>query len=440
MKKFLSLLMITMILLCSFCGCNTSTEDSDTTESTTEKLNNSQIEEESTVSYAEETTKVSINTTEKPLVLKSSHGEYYSSGYTTFLLNEDDSVSSLKNAEDDSYVGFNTNRSFYDGQTIYAQLADNTSELYKCTLEGDKVETEIWVDNGTLNSSVVVADSSRYSGNMRYWQLDGEHIYFICIPSKECFMNERNIAYRLGRISKDGSSIEFIGDEIASSYGVIDGWIYYYDNGYTYDENTSNGYYYNYDRAGIYRMKTDGSQKELLYNDFETDENDTRADITYCDRINVYGDYIYFIDYSKDGKSRVCRMKTDGSGVEYLSQNGAYSYTVDTENDKLYYSSGVFGLTQVEPKTIYEVDISNEVETELFKYGRFNQPEFYVYNDYLYFYCESWGPSYDAENPRESGMRYNLNESKMESLYGFVDNSRTSAYYWDEATYYSNHY
>lgn len=439
MKKFLCLLMITSILLCLFCGCNTSTEGSDTPESTTEIISDIQIEEESTVSCTEETTEVSLNTTEKPLVLKSSHGEYYSSGYTTFLLNEDDSVSSLKTAEDNSYVGFIPNRSLYDGQTIYAQIADNTSELYKCILKDDKVETEIWVDNGTLNSSVV-SEIGRYSGNMRYWQLDGEYIYFICIPSKEYFMAEKSIAYRLGRISKDGSSIEFIGDEIASSYGVIDGWIYFYDNGYTYDEGTSDGYYYNYDRVGIYRMKTDGSQKELIYNDFETDEKDTRNEIIYCDRMNVYGDYIYFIDYSKNGESRVCRIKTDGSDLEYVSQNGAYSYTVDTENDKLYYSSGIFGLTQIEPKTIYEVDISNKIESELFKYGRFNQPEFYVYNDYLYFYCETWGPSDDAENPRESGMRYNLNEGEMKSLYGFVDDSRMPSYYWDEATYYSNYY
>lgn len=401
---------------------------------------------------------------EKSSILYNGSDEYYLSGYGAFLLGDDGSVSQVKSnydsSDEDSNLSVDINKSVFDGKILFAQENGTTTELYKFKVDGnDTVKKEVWVDENTLINSVVVTEKNnsisqkRYTGNMQYWQLDGNYIYFIYLPGIEYINNEQNIAYHLGRINIDGTNIEFVNNEIASTYAIKDGWIYYYDNGYTYDESTSDGYYYDYDRAGIYRMKTDGSQKELLYDDFETDENDTRTKITYCDRMNVYGDYIYFIDYSKNGKSRVCRMKIDGSGLECVSQNGAYSYTVDTENNKLYYSSGIFGLTQIEPKTIYEVDISNKIESELFKYGRFNQPEFYVYNDYLYFTSSQFLPGNSAESPGVCGMRYNLNNKTMQSLYGYTESNFefneygiidhtvvTSDYYWDKAKCYSGCY
>lgn len=464
MKKVLSLLMVTSILLCLFCGCNTNENEdiSPLTDSITETSDKKQNGEDSTINDTEEIEVVNSNTTEKQAVVSNEYGQYYIGGYSTFLLNNDDSVSIVNleastNENDASYPTININKSVYDGESIYAQNGDATDRLYKYTFkDNDTLEQHVWIDENTLKNSVVVTENpnKRYTGNMQYWQLDGEYIYFIYMPGPEYLSTEQNIAYRLGRITKDGSSIEFIENEIASTYAVKDEWIYYYDNGFTYDKNESRGYYCNYDRTGIYKMKIDGSQKQLLLNDFETDEKDTRGNITYCDRMNIIDDYIYFIDYSKNGKSRVCRMKTDGSDREYISRNGAYSYTVDIENNKLYYASGEFGMSQIESKTIYEVSISQNTETELFKYGTLGQPEFSYCCNYLYFTTQSYyHPGNNSEKPEVCGMRYELAKKRMESLYGYVETKNiygedgfidgkevTANYYWDEAAYFSNHY
>lgn len=404
---------------------------------------------------------INSNSTEKPAVIKNSYGEYYIGGTNTFLLNSDNSVSKVdvksSSEEDNSnYHIMDVYRSVYDGESFFAQDVSVRNELYKYTFsDNDTLEKEVWIDEQTLNNSVVVTEKqgsfNSYSGNMRYWQLDGEYIYFIYLPSMDYFMEEQNIAYRLGKISKSGSSIEFIGNETASTYAVKDGWIYYYDNGYTYD-NDYNRYSCDLSRAGIYKMKSNGSQKQLLLNNFETDENDIRIgrDLVYCDKINIVDDYIYFIDHSKNGKSRVSRMKTDGSEQEYVSDKGAYSYTVDSENDKLYYATGKFGMTQIEAKTIYEVSIGKKTEVELFKYGSLGQPEFSYYDNHLYFTNQDhYRPGTDASDPGVCGMRYDLNSKTMESLYGYIAHTNiydengffekrvtTSDYYWGEAKYY----
>lgn len=411
------------------------------------------------------------NTTEKPAVIKNSYGEYYVGGDITFMLNSDSSVtpvnsilSSGEDEEDHTYIDFE--RSVYDGKSFFIQDRGMLNELYKYTFtDKDTLEKVVWIDEQTLKSSVVVAGknsssvNTRYTGNMQYWQLDGEYIYFVYIPAVEYFPEEQDIAYRLGRMAKDGSSIEFIGNEIASTYAVKDGWIYYYDNGYTYNEDSLR-YSMDFDRAGIYKMKCDGSQKQLLLNNFETAENDTRSsrDLAYCNKMNIVGDYIYFIDCSKNGNCRVSRMKTDGSGLEYVSEKGAYSYTVDLENNKLYYSTGQFGYLQLEARTIYEVSMAEKTEVELFKCGSIGRPEFVYYDEYLYFTNNSYFRGLGSKDkPGVCGMRYALNSNTMETLYGYKEDivvsykelplggsapvtETTYSYYWDEAEYYYDHY
>lgn len=400
---------------------------------------------------------------EKSSILYNGSDEYYLSGYGAFLLGDDGSVSQVKSnydsSDEHSNLSVDINKSVFDGKILFAQENGTTTELYKFKVDGnDTVKKEVWVDENTLINSVVVTEKNnsisqkRYTGNMQYWQLDGNYIYFIYLPGIEYINNEQNIAYHLGRINIDGTNIEFVNNEIASTYAVKDGWIYYYDNGYRYDKSASKQYY-DYDRIGIYKMKSDGTQKQLLYNNFETDENDPRTNITYCDKMSIFDEYIYFIDYSKKGKSRVCRMKTDGTSMEYISQYGAFSYTLNIKNDNLYYATGQFGYVQTEARTIYEVSIKDNHETELFKYNTTGYPEFSYYGNYLYFTSSQFSPGNSAESPGVCGMRYNLNNKTMQSLYGYIESNfefneygiidhivGTSDYYWDKAKCYSDCY
>ena len=69
--------------------------------------------------------------------------------------------------------------------------------------------------------------------------------------------------HRLIRASKDGKKIEFVGGEDvrAVDFVVNDGWIYYADNGYVCEGNL---FSFDYSRVGIYKMKTDGSEKTRI--------------------------------------------------------------------------------------------------------------------------------------------------------------------------------
>ena len=168
-------------------------------------------------------------------------------------------------------------------------------------------------------------------------------------------------------------------------------------------------------------MKSDGSQKQLLLNNFETDENNIRTNrfFVYYDKINIVDDYIYFIDHSKNGKSRVSRMKTDGSEQEFVSDKETYSYTVDSENDKLYYATGKFGVCLYGDTTIYEVSIGKKTEVELFKYDVSGQPEFSDYDNHLYFTNQDYFCMSKDARLGVRGMRYDLNNKTLESLYRY---------------------
>ena len=74
-------------------------------------------------------------------------------------------------------------------------------------------------------------------------QSDGQYVYFINIPLKDFWPVYKKNAYKLGRISLDGSKIEPFGDIIASTYTLSNNSLYYYDNGYTYNKNSKNEYY-----------------------------------------------------------------------------------------------------------------------------------------------------------------------------------------------------
>lgn len=372
------------------------------------------------------------NTTEKECVISNSNGEYYIKASQIVKLESDGSVTAVKysggSEEDTGQITIFDEKSVYVDDVIYAQQDDITSELFKFEFTDNPAEMErsIWVSEDTLlNSDVVINDNYGYSGNMRYWNADGDNIYFLCIPTPDYFQSEKSIAYRLGKISMDGKSIEFIGNETASAYAVKDNWIYFYDNGYTYQ---TNNFSIDYERAGIYKMKGDGSEKTLLLGGFEPDSERQYNDL--CDKMNIYGDYLYFLDYSAKGQSRVSRIKLDGSEYENVSNHGAYDYTIDMGSDNMYYATGEEGRSRVDDRTIYQACLKDNTEKELFKYGSIGEPIISFYKGYLYFknsgsFSTAVRNGKNKEISNVSGMRYKIDEGKMERLYGYYEIEKT---------------
>ena len=365
-------------------------------------------------------------TTESPAVIKNGNGEFYIGSYPTVKMESDGSLKPIKYAPEEKRLSLSSEKSAYDGKYIYAQNGDDLSQLYKFELNSDGTASKtVWVDEATLKNSVVVTEkkqsNGRYTGTMRCFQADGDYIYFLCIPSNEFWNEELCLSFRMGRIKKDGTSIEFIGNTRASSFAVKNGWIYFFDNGYSEinSKKTLLDQEIDYARAGIYKMKTDGSQKQLLLGGFTQNKDYDKNNL--CNNLTIAGEYIYYLDCSENGKSRVARIKTDGSDRTYITQGSACSYTLDTDNNKLYYISGEYEKTSLEKRNVYEVSITDNSEIELFEVIS-NETEFRYSDGYLYFM--NTGNYYIGDSSKAAltcGKRYNLAKRITEDLKGYVE-------------------
>ena len=349
-------------------------------------------------------------------VIKNPFGEYYLSGSVTVNLADTgefncSSVTYDNEADEMILGGLHPYSTAYDGESFYGRIADNDT-LFKTSFDSKShTNAKTWVSNTNLSNMGLRAAC------MYLFQADGDYIYFSYQPTPEYFQTELENAYKLGRISKDGKDI-YLYDEIASSYAVKDGWIYYYNNGYVYNNN-SKSYSYKSENAGLYKMKVDGSGKRTLKNGFVESSKETTDAIRCCDKLKIYGDYLYYLDYSESGKSRVCKMNFDGKQVEYISANGAFNYAVNTENNILYYSTGELGLAQLDKRTLYQLNMTAGEEKSLLKLS-YGNIDFSVYNNKLYFFDYNFTLG-NNDTHRVSGMRYDIQNEKLQNLMGYYD-------------------
>ena len=300
-------------------------------------------------------------------------------------------------------------KSVYINNAIYCVKESN---LYKYTFTDNK--NILKKDEITINSD---AFADEYGSKLIYdLKTDGQYLYFIIKPSMD-YMSavSKDSLYKIGKMSFDGKEVDWY-DVVASSYTIDDGYIYYFNNGYTPDGGS---YSFNFENSGLYKMKLDGSGKELMYNDFEP-ESDTKNQLYFYDLkdMKVYGDYLYFANYSSKGENKVCRIKKDGSDFETVSKNSAYSLSFDTENNKLYYI-GRGDNTGLAKRKCYEILLDTFDETELFEIG-INEPDVYYYNNYLYLNYADTALAADISSVSSVmiGERYDTVNKKLELLYG----------------------
>ncbi len=300
-------------------------------------------------------------------------------------------------------------KSVYINNAIYCVKESN---LYKYTFTDNK--NILKKEEITINSD---AFADEYGSKLIYdLKTDGQYLYFIIKPSMD-YMSavSKDSLYKIGKMSFDGKEVDWY-DVVASSYTIDDGYIYYFNNGYTPDGGS---YSFNFENSGLYKMKLDGSGKELMYNDFEP-ESDTKNQLYFYDLkdMKVYGDYLYFVNYSSKGENKVCRIKKDGSDFETVSKNSAYSLSFDTENNKLYYI-GRGDNTGLAKRKCYEILLDTFDETELFEIG-INEPDVYYYNNYLYLNYADTALAADISSVSSVmiGERYDTVNKKLELLYG----------------------
>lgn len=297
-------------------------------------------------------------------------------------------------------------KSVYINNAIYCVKESN---LYKYTFTDNK--NILKKEEITINSD---AFADEYGSKLIYdLKTDGQYLYFIIKPSMD-YMSavSKDSLYKIGKMSFDGKEVDWY-DVVASSYTIDDGYIYYFNNGYTSDGDS---YSFNFENSGLYKMKLDGSGKELMYNDFET-ESDTKNQLYFynLNDMKVYGDYLYFANYSSQGENKVCRIKRDGSDFETVSKNSAYSLSFDTENNKLYYM-GRSDTTGLAKRKCYEISLDTFDETELFEIS-INEPDVYYYNNYLYLNYADTALAADISSVM-IGERYDTVNQKLELLYG----------------------
>lgn len=297
-------------------------------------------------------------------------------------------------------------KSVYINNAIYCVKESN---LYKYTFTDNK--NILKKEEITINSD---AFADEYGSKLIYdLKTDGQYLYFIIKPSMD-YMSavSKDSLYKIGKMSFDGKEVDWY-DVVASSYTIDDGYIYYFNNGYTSDGDS---YSFNFENSGLYKMKLDGSDKELMYNDFET-ESDTKNQLYFynLNDMKVYGDYLYFANYSSQGENKVCRIKRDGSDFETVSKNSAYSLSFDTENNKLYYV-GRSDTTGLAKRKCYEISLDTFDETELFEIS-INEPDVYYYNNYLYLNYADTALAADISSVM-IGERYDTVNQKLELLYG----------------------
>jgi len=139
--------------------------------------------------------------------------------------------------------------------------------------------------------------------------------------------------FKLYRVKKDGSVreklsndtvgykyIEFSGESYFIPHMIIQGeWIYYYavdagSSSYRYD------YKYTAPELRLYKMKTDGTGRRKLSDEYKT-------------AMRIHNEWIYYLDDER----KLCRMNTDGTGGKRILDTVVMYYYL--EGDTIYYCS-----------------------------------------------------------------------------------------------------
>ena len=274
-----------------------------------------------------------------------------------------------------------------DGDDFYGIDGDNYTTLYHCkVLNYQTGEKKVWFSEEQLKNSCIKLTEA--SWRLNYFIADGDYVYANIYPDSEHITLQKDMNERIVKLGRDGKTIEFVGDESvrALEYVVRDGWIYYVDNGFVYDGGIS----YDKDRIGLYKIKTDGSEKTRLWGDFTGNADNALGNA--CN-LALYKDYLYFLDVSEDsGSSPLCRIKLDGSDFTTLSSKSVLTYTFDTDKDQIYYQTGRYAETKMNNfESIIRVDLNSKTEETILTDKAEGVNDYLAYDNGSLYGSSNWG-------------------------------------------------
>lgn len=321
-----------------------------------------------------------------------------------------------------------TEKTVHTGNTVYA-MPSNERIIYKAEIEGEtEVDLEIWMDEDELYDALSEDFGEIPPETLWDWQYSKGYIYFVVSCRLDYLASNtdysENSVYRIGRINIKDKSIEMIDSDIHATSYVVDGnWIYYSENGYSYDKGHRN---YDINEAGIYKMKLDGSKKEKLLDVEASDEDwENFQDYAGYTNLSIYKNKLYFIDNSEPRDNRLCRMKTNGKNVEEVSSECAYEYTIDTKRNKLYYITGpVIADNLITSQDFVEVNLRSLEENTIATFGKGGTQFFDIicHDSVLYFHSfdkalfSRHRPKGD-DSDRLVGLYYDLKNQEATGIY-----------------------
>lgn len=216
------------------------------------------------------------------------------------------------NSQDASLSSYSVFKTDLEGENRQTLVSSTNSRVFMdCVYKGkiyyisqpldysDSVNTksEIFTTDLSGGNKQIVYSGSGVSGDMasmpdnyiNYLVVSGDWIYYANDVNSVNDTQPGHYA-KISKMNLDGSNIKVLVNE--DVYGAL---------------NVKGDYVYYASYRGIERMKTDGSENEIIYSGTVTDGAHNR--------INLAGDWIYF--YTSDGTST--RMKTDGTSLQQVN-------------------------------------------------------------------------------------------------------------------------
>lgn len=261
----------------------------------------------------------------------------------------DDSITQKLNDVDSDYLNV------CDGWIYYLQSGEEEEVLFKMKIDGS-CQQEIFRSTG-----------GDYIDDLSYW--DG-FLYF-------CLSNENDDIMSLYRIGKDGTNEQMLLQKRwISNVIVLNDWVYYIANESfppcPYTEANATDW--------LYRMRTDGSCNELLF--------DKNTDYFIVDENWIYSDTF---------NTGFCKMKKDGSELECI-RDDLNVMNMNIYKDWIYFD---------EYEGIWRMKKDGTDKTLIIDVNGSTIHEFYITEDAL-LYTYSEGKKY---NPREEQVLVLLDES-----------------------------
>ena len=331
-------------------------------------------------------------------------------------------------------------RSFYseNGRDYYAaeQLTDNSRNIFDLTpgyscMDGlDSYQNNLedgfycfkWENGGYTKSRLVDFGNT---GEDYFGSLINQMVYPVSYEDYVYFYIGRGYGQltdpgaRIGRIGKSTGKVELVGGSEITTDGFVisDGWIYFLDS-----DSTHKG-----ENAGIYKMKTDGSEKTLLHRESFNLSLSVQP-------IAEYDGFIYYLNnYNSDGDLPcISRVKSDGSGYEKIVKSNEASIVftnLAVDSGKLYYVD--YDYSKSTPRVLNSFEINSKESKENICPDFAGDGCIDIDDGYFYYLSSDLRKikqkglcirieSTDPANPDKYWVRYNIKENfKPEYFYAY---------------------